>query len=341
MKIITLQNIPAMAKLTIALFVILPVVGCYEFYMEREGEKAVNSFLEEMSPELAKKITNIEQEISLTEEKINKLSQLKLKHPNYANKIETSRRQWKVLRTQLIQSLKKIRDVVESAYVTYELDQIQGGNQFQRISAQLLTDADSVLSSASVTKDSIEQALNEVSEYQTSPSLNEDISKPIESSKTPNKFETVAKEPTPTVKMTDNVVEKPSIDPKPYLEQQPFSPPNRLSLCDAKNFLAAISLNLTMMVISTDKTEQAALEAKIQEASRNFDRTIAYHQNNIIKINKLRKILAIFKNSCETEIFPAIHAGKNDKASELAALQAENMNTMNDLILDINGDSCE
>jgi len=347
MKIRTLQNFNVLVKLTIALAVILPVAGCYEFYMEREGEMAVNSFLAEMSPELAKKIANIEKEISLTEEKINKLSKLKLKHPNYADKIETSRRQWKVLRNKLIRSLKEIREVVESSYVTYELDKIQGGNQFNKISAQLLTSADSVLNTASITKNAIEQALDEV-ETQPLPSLDDDVSRrtstlpnPIEPYQTPELFETV-KETPPTVE----VLEKPPVELKPDFEPKPLSPPNPTSICDAKNALAAIRLNLTMMVISMERTEQYALEQEIDKASRNLERAIAAllnneYQTNGGKITTLQNIWATFKNTCQTEIIPAIRAGNNDKASEIAAIQAEQMNTMNDIIQALNGDSCD
>jgi hypothetical protein len=347
MKIITLQNVNALIKFTMTLFVILPLVGCYESYMEKEGQNAVNSFLEEMSPELARKIAHIEQEITLTEEKINQLSKLKLKHPNYAGKIETSRRQWIVLQDKLKLSLKEIRDVVESSYVTYELDKIQGGNQFNKISDELLSSADSVLAAASTTKNAIEQALTEV-ENQPVPSL-DDVNKPSSdmqhkpiaphTSEMPEKFETVKE--TPTIEMT--AIEKPAFKTlKPT--NQPLSPP-KLS-CDAKRSLATVRLNLMMMLMSTNQTEQESLKVKIDKASINLEKALAMlkneNQNEGSQLMTLQNIWATFKNSYETEIMPAIRAGNNAKASEIAAIQVEQMKTMNGILLQaIDEDNCD
>ncbi len=342
MKIKTLQNVNALIKFTMTLFVILSLVGCYESYMEKEGQNAVNVFLEEMSPELARKIANIEKEITLTEEKINQLSKLKLKHPNYAGKIETSRRQWAVLQEKLKLSLKEIRDVVESSYVTYELDKIQGGNQFNKISDELLSSADSVLADASTTKNAIEQALTEV-ENQPVPSLDDvskpssDMPKPIvpHTSETPAEIETV--EEAPSVEMT--AIEKPPTEFKARKPTtQPLPPPNISSLCDAKRFLATIRLNLMMMLISTDKIEQESLKVEIDKASRNIEKALAAmlqneNQNDGSQLTTLQNIWATFKNSYETEIMPAIRAGNNNKASEIAGIQAEQMKTMNGILL--------
>jgi len=351
MKIKTLQNLNTLFKFTLTLFVILSLVGCYESYMEKEGQNAVNAFLEEMSPELARKIANIEKEITFTEEKIHQLSKLKLKHPNYAGKIETSRRQWAVLQEKLKRSLKEIRDVVESSYVTYELDKIQGGNQFNKISDKLLSSADSVLADASTTKSAIEQALTEV-ENQPVPSLDE-VSKPSSempqpirhTSETPAKFETV--EEAPSVEMTAR--EKPPTEFKARkpTTTQPLSPPNTSSLCDAKRSLATVRLNLMMIVISTDKTEQDALKVKIDKASINLEKALAAmhqneNQNDGNQLTTLQNIWATFKNRYETEIMPAIRTGNNETASEIAGLQAEQMTTMNSILLhELDEENCD
>ncbi len=68
-------------KFAIAFFIILTVTACEEAKMKQEGQLAVNAFLAEMSPELVIKIDKIKKEISLTEEKIKKLSELKLAAP--------------------------------------------------------------------------------------------------------------------------------------------------------------------------------------------------------------------------------------------------------------------
>ncbi|MEN8218157.1 MAG: MCP four helix bundle domain-containing protein [Pseudomonadota bacterium] len=297
----------------IAFFIIFTLTACEK--NEAEGQLAVDAFLAEMSPELVRKIDQIKEEISITEEKIQKLSELKLKHPNYAGRIETSRRQWKVLQEKLKLSLKEIREVVENTYITYELNKIQGGNQFNKISEQLLSSADSVLASAGLTKNAIEQALNEV-ENQPLPSLD-------------NTQEEVS-----VVKKTVEAIEEPPTEFKPQntRKNQPF-------LCD----IADAHLNLMMMVISTDKAEQDALKIEIDKASTEFEKALAtLHEIDNDQFTALQEIWTVYKNTRETEIIPAIRAGDNDKALKIAnGIQAERMKIMKDLIQTINGDNCD
>jgi WD40 repeat protein len=156
------QTNNALIKFGIAILALLIVMVFQGCRLETEQELAINAFLQEMNPELAKKITNIEEEISITQDKIEKLSELKQKHPKYADKIEVSRQKWEQLQQQLKDTLKKISAVVESSYVAYELDKIQGGTQFNNISEKLLTTANSVLTSAHTTKEAIDEALYEL-----------------------------------------------------------------------------------------------------------------------------------------------------------------------------------
>ena len=354
------QNVNALVKFTLAIFVSLLVAGCYDSYMEREGEIAVNAFLEEMSPELARKIVNIEEEISLTEEKINQLSELKIKHPKYAGKIETSRRQWEVLQDKLKHSLKEIREVVESAYVTYELDKIQGGNQFNKISAELLSAADSVLASAGTTKDAIEEAL--IEETPPLPSKADrtsspDIPKPTEpTSETKEEFEPVEpsieepkddepveEEPTELEHQNDETVEEEPTGLKPQ-KTTPLSPHKISSLCEAKASLADARFNLMMMAMSTDKTEQEAYLVEIDKASTDFEKVLAAMLKDEIDNDQFTALLetwTVFKNIRETEFIPAILAGDKDKALEINGIQAERMNTMIGIIQALSGENCD
>jgi hypothetical protein len=288
---IMIPKLNILIKFTLTVFILSTLVACYESKMKQEGEQAVNAFLEEMSPELARKIKQIQAEIALTEEKLQKLSELKLKHPNYAETIENSRRKWQVLQNKLKQSLKEIQDVVESTYVMYELNKIEGGNQFNKISDTLLNSADSVLISASTSKNAIEQALNEV----------ENQIVDIHSTPKPHK----------------------SVEDKTYL-------------CDANTYLATVRLNLTMILMSTDKTEQEALRVEIDKASAALEKQII-----ATKLLTLQKTWAIFKKTYKTEILPAIRAGNNDKASKIAVIQAENLKTMKNIIQAINEKNCD
>jgi hypothetical protein len=313
-----IQNI--LIKFIITIFVIFTVTACYD---EREGEIAVDAFLAEMSPELARKIDKIETEISLTEEKMHKLSILKRKHPNYAGKIEISRRQWEVLKTKLIQSLTEIKNVVESTYVTYEVDRIQGGNQFNQMSGKLLSSADSVLASAGTTKDAIEQALVET---QSLPLLSDDFNTEV----------------AVELPVNSNVIIEPEVTAEPsILPIESTSSFSSIS-CDAKEFLATIRLNLMMMIISTEKAEQDALNIEVNNASIKFERVIATMFKHEINNASLQKAWAKFKNTHETEIIPAILTGSNDMALKIAnGIQAERMKTMSNIIQALNGDDCD
>ncbi len=322
------QNI--LIRLTIIFIIIFTFTACYEAKMKQEGLEAVNVFLEEMSPELARKIEEIKAEITHTEEKINKLSELKLKHPNYTGKIESSRRQWEVLQNKLQQSLQEIKDVVESTYVTYELDRIQGGNQFNKISGKLLSSADLVLSSASTTKDAIEQALNEV-ENQSLPELNDYA--------TDKNTAVVENQPLP--KLNDFTADKNTAVEE--INNTDSNPINSNISCDAKTFLADVHLNLMMMVIATDKMEQDILNKEIDKSTVKFEQALSkMFQTENAQINTLQDTWIMFKRTNEIKIIPMIKAGNNDKALDIANnTQAERMTTMNTIIQNIVGDNCE
>jgi len=332
-------------KFVLAFFIILTVTACFD---EREGQQAVNAFLNEMSPELARKISKIRKEIYLTKEKIDALTELKRQHPKYAGKVETARRQWKILQNKLIQSLKDIRDVVEGSYVTYKINKIQGGNQFNKISGELLSSADSVLASAGTTKEAIEQALNDVvsphlpSLDNASNNISSDISpeEPIRD----NTFETddtVAVEEQSTDE-TEETVEIGEEEPPTRLKQATSHPISSKSSCDAKTSLGDARFYLMMMVISTDQTEQNSSKAEIDKASTELERSLAMLNQTDDQVITLQETWAAFKNTYETEILPAMQVGENDKASEIAnGIQAERMKTMNGIFQNINGDNCD
>ncbi len=161
-------------NLALSLIIIIIMVACQESKMKREGQIAVNAFIEEMNPELAKKMRKIEEEIILSNQKIKQLSELKLKHPNHVGKIEISLQKWALLQNKLVYALKEIRDIVESAYVAYELDRIQGGKEFNKMSNKLLSSANTVLHSANTTKTVIEQTIDEL---EPPPNLSQTVNK--------------------------------------------------------------------------------------------------------------------------------------------------------------------
>ena len=307
----------------VVLLITLNITACYE---EVKGQKAVNIFLEDMSPELARKIDEIEGEIALTEEKINLLYELKLKHPNYSGKIETSRKQWEVLQNKLQHSLHEIRNVVESTYVTYELDRIQGGNQFNRLSGELLSSANSVLDAAGITKNAIEQALNEVDEQ---PLLSESAVEIISDPVVNKVVEEVVLEHQDIDSSTEQLISEKHELPEPLLDISQSH-----SICDAQASLADIHLNMMMMAIATDKIEHDILTVEIDKASVKFEHSLATTLKLDNKqVTTLQNTWTVFKNTNKTEIIPAVYAGNNANALEIAnGVQTERLNIINEII---------
>ncbi len=118
------------------------------------------------------------------------------------------------------------------------------------------------------------------------------------------------------------------------------------NICDAKIALANARLNLMMMVMSTDKAEQDELKIEIDKASVELERVLKLmlrdeNRTDDAQLTTLQKTWAKFKNTRETEIIPAIRAGNNAKAMQIAiGIQAKRMRLMNHLIQMLNGDNC-
>ncbi|MDM8565341.1 MCP four helix bundle domain-containing protein [Candidatus Halobeggiatoa sp. HSG11] len=118
------------------------------------------------------------------------------------------------------------------------------------------------------------------------------------------------------------------------------------TICDAKIALADARLNLMMMVMSEEKAEQDELKVEIDKASVDLDNAIAAmlkdeNKTDDAQLTTFQETWTAFKNTRETEIVPAVRAGKNDKAIEIATgIQAERMEIMNGVIQALNGDNC-
>ncbi len=118
------------------------------------------------------------------------------------------------------------------------------------------------------------------------------------------------------------------------------------TICDARVALAEARLNLMMLIVSTEKTEQDALKVEIDKASTALETAITAmlkdeNKTDDAQLTTLQKTWAQFKNTRETGIIPAVRGGDYDKALEIAlGIQAERMNIMNDTIQALNGDNC-
>ncbi len=119
------------------------------------------------------------------------------------------------------------------------------------------------------------------------------------------------------------------------------------TICDAKIALADARLNLMMMVVSTEKAEHDYLKTEIDEASTALEEVLEAMLKDEKKYDDaqlatFQKTWAKFKNTRETGIIPAIRAGNNDKALDIAVgIQAERMEIMNDIVQALNGDNCQ
>lgn len=154
-----------MAAIIIAIYIALIVTGgIHQWQKERKiepSQQIVNTFIQEMNPELNHKITKIQEEITLANTKTQQLYALKEDFPNQAQMIEEKINQWKILKAQLIQVSEDIDQRVEKAYVVYKIDEIQGKNKFSIISKELLKEANAVLVNAELTKSTLEAQLYE------------------------------------------------------------------------------------------------------------------------------------------------------------------------------------
>jgi len=118
------------------------------------------------------------------------------------------------------------------------------------------------------------------------------------------------------------------------------------TICDAKVGLAEARLNLMLMVMSMDKAEQNELKVEVDAASLVLETAMTAmlddeNKTDDAKLTDLQDTWAKFKKTRETKIIPAVKAGNNAKAVEIATgVQSERMNTMNDLIQALNGDNC-
>lgn len=151
-----------MNKVILFLFIILFVFsGCEEQKEVVDAKDNVLLFVKEINPELHQTMFKMEQEITIADNKIQLLYDLKDRFPNQRDMIKKSLKQWQVLHKDLNVTLNMIYGKVEAAYVAYKIDEIQGRQKFSETSQALLIDAKAVLLSAENTKSLIEEELYE------------------------------------------------------------------------------------------------------------------------------------------------------------------------------------
>ncbi len=126
----------------------------------RENQQKLRSFLQDMNPQLHKKVLEINNEITRIDHNIQQLLDLKQDFQNHTL-VDQTLEQWQALKQQLSQVSQDIYQQVEDAYIAYRIDEIQGRKKFGELSEELLKEANKALENAEVTKTTIEEQLSE------------------------------------------------------------------------------------------------------------------------------------------------------------------------------------
>jgi glucan phosphoethanolaminetransferase (alkaline phosphatase superfamily) len=157
--------VTAIGLVIVAIYLSIIIVGGMNQWQKEKQtiptENVVTSFIQEINPELNQKITEIQAEITWTDKKIQQLFELKKNFPNQATIINQKIHQWQTLKDQLSQVSTNIHQKVETAYVNYRIDEIQGKKNFSVLSATLLQEANTVLVNAEATKSILEEQIDE------------------------------------------------------------------------------------------------------------------------------------------------------------------------------------
>ena len=130
-------------------------------HQEKEAKSLAMSFLNDMNPDLGKKVAKIDTEITLIDNKIQELQELQKAVQDRHLVIDEKIAQWQILREKLKEVSKKILHQAETAYVAYKIDEIEGRKKFNILSKELLKEADLALENAKLTKSVIEEQVQE------------------------------------------------------------------------------------------------------------------------------------------------------------------------------------
>ena len=130
-------------------------------HQEEEAKSLAMSFLNDMNPDLEKKVTKIDKEIALIDNKVQELQELQKAVQDRHFVIDKKIAQWQALREKLKQVSQDILRQAEAAYVIYKIDEIEGRKKLSILSKELLKEADLALENAKLTKSVIEEQLQE------------------------------------------------------------------------------------------------------------------------------------------------------------------------------------
>ena len=148
--------------LIVLVFVDYEKNGVKSFYSSvvlNTKESKVLDFIQDMNPELTRKINNIQKEILISHKKINELYELRELHPNQKEIIDKALMQWNKLNENLTSTYQTIYSRVEETYVIFKINEIEGHESFKNESKRLLEQANEALENAKIVKSQIERSL--------------------------------------------------------------------------------------------------------------------------------------------------------------------------------------
>lgn len=161
-----------MNRILIIIFSIFLVLGCVgeskedkKFQKElaqyeSKHSKEIFNFVKETYPKLNNKIDTIKSELKKSYQKIKHLENLRNIYPRQVAIIDKALTQWKGLYNELIFQYDDIYSQVEKIYISHQINEIEGHENFKKYSKNLLNIADEALQNAQDTKKIIEKGLH-------------------------------------------------------------------------------------------------------------------------------------------------------------------------------------
>ena len=122
---------------------------------EKATDNAVN-FMKNLAPEVYRKISEIDREITINEKKLRSLYNLREEVPDQAWKIDPVITKWSAALNSLEQTKGDIEKKLRESYVEIKIDEIKGKKSFASIESKLIEKATGALKEAEDVKRSIE-----------------------------------------------------------------------------------------------------------------------------------------------------------------------------------------
>jgi len=109
----------------------------YNTFILKEINLNVLNFIQDINPELAKKMDKIKKEIYISEKKIKELKDIQYRHKRII--LDKALNKWSRLHENLVTSYQDIYAIIENSYILFKIDEIGGHQSFKKQYAYLNT----------------------------------------------------------------------------------------------------------------------------------------------------------------------------------------------------------